>query len=137
MENKNIVSQKSKSVSGRVRYSGLSLYEIFAKVQKQIDYQSFLPADRKKVREIAMLIAEVYRLPETAIIHIDGNSLNAEMVSEVYDQLRFEHVSLVLARFDLITYNVRHVKTYLRTALYNSVFENETRLENAVRANGF
>lgn len=127
-------SYVEKSESSQVRYSGLKLYEIFAKVQKQIDYDSFLPEDHPLAREIALIISEIYRLPENADVRIGGIVLSAGMVAEAYEQLGYGNVDIVIASFKKISYPVRNVKTYLRTALYNSIFELEARLENSVRS---
>ena len=126
-----------RSESSQVGYSRLKLYEIFAKVQKQIDYDSFLPEDRQLAREIALIISEIYRLPESADVRIGGITLSAGMVAEAYEQLGYGNVDIVIASFRKISYPVRNIKTYLRTALYNSVFELEARLENSVRSGKF
>lgn len=122
------------SESSQVRSSGRKLYEIFALVQKQIDFESFLPGDRELAREISMIISEIYWLPSNSSVRIGGNTLTAGMVSEVYEQLRYENIESVIGNFQNIKYPVRHIKSYFRTALYNSVFENEARLDNSVRA---
>ena len=127
-------SYAEKSGSSQVRHSGTKLYEIFAEVQKQIDYDSFLPEDRPLAREIALIISEIYRLPENADVRIGGITLSAGMVAEAYEQLGYSNIDIVIASFKKITYPVRSIKTYLRTALYNSVFELEARLENSVRS---
>ena len=127
-------SYAEKSGSSQVGHSETKLYEIFAEVQKQIDYDSFLPEDRPLAREIALIIAEIYRLPENADVRIGGITLSAGMVAEAYEQLGYSNVDIVIASFKKITYPVRNIKTYLRTALYNSVFELEARLENSVRS---
>lgn len=127
-------SYAEKSGSSQVGHSETKLYEIFAEVQKQIDYDSFLPEDRPLAREIALIISEIYRLPENADVRIGGITLSAGMVAEAYEQLGYSNVDIVIASFKKITYPVRNIKTYLRTALYNSVFELEARLENSVRS---
>ena len=129
-------SYAEKSGSSQVGHSETKLYEIFAEVQKQIDYDSFLPEDRPFAREIALIISEIYRLPENADVRIGGISLSAGMVAEAYEQLGYGNVDIVIASFKKISYPVRNIKTYLRTALYNSVFELEARLENSVRSGG-
>lgn len=129
---KNICSYKSES--SQVRSSGRKLYEIFAEVEKQIDIESFLPPDRELAREISKIISEIYWLPPESSVRIGGDTLTAGMVAEVFGQLRFENVETVITNFQRISYPVRHIKTYFRTALYNSVFETEARLDNAVRA---
>lgn len=132
---KNIFSENSES--SQVRPSGRKLYEIFAEVQRQIDFESFLPEDRELAREIAKIISEIYWLPQESSVRIGGNTLTAGMVAEVFEELRFENIESVIRNFQNINYPVRHIKSYFRTALYNSVFENEARLDNSVRANTY
>lgn len=132
---KNICSYKSES--SQVRSSGRKLYEIFAEVQKQIDFESFPPSDRELAREISKIISEIYWLPPESSVRIGGDTLTAGMVAEVFEQLRYENIDTVIGNFQHVTYPIRHIKSYFRTALYNSVFESEARLDNAVRANTY
>ena len=129
---KNVLCENSES--SQVGFSGRKLYEVFALVQKQIDFESFLPADREIAREIAMIISEIYWLPSGCSVRIGGNALTAGMVAEVFEHLQFENIESVIRNFQNIKYPVRRIKSYFRTALYNSVFENTSRLDNSVRA---
>lgn len=136
MENKNIsvdIGMKSRSSSSQVKNSEKTLLQLFESVKTQIDYGHFDLTLRDQVRDIAMIIAEVYRLPASAAVRIDGNDLPAEMVAEVFGMITDEHVDYVLENIKTIRYQITHMKTYLRTALYNSVFEMEARTENEVR----
>lgn len=138
MENKNIsvdmnAGRKSRSPSSQVKNSEKTLLQIFEEVKKQIGYEYVVLPLRDQVRDIAMIIAEVYRLPASAAVRIDGNDLPAEMVAEVFGMITDEHVDYVLENLKAIRYQITHMKTYLRTALYNSVFEMEARTENEVR----
>lgn len=83
-------------------------------------------------REIALIIAEVLLLDDEAKIRIGGNTLSAYIVKEIYQKIAHEHVELVIGSFEKIKYEIRHKKSYIRTALYNSVFEYEMSVVNAV-----
>ena len=80
-----------------------------------------------------MIIAEVMKLPDDAAVRIAGNDLPAEMVALIFDRIEHDHVIEVMRHYQEATYEIKHTKTYLRTALYNSVFEMEARIDNEVR----
>ena len=74
-----------------------------------------------------MIIAEMYRLPPAWEVQIDGGKLPAGMVAEVYEELTEEHVQSVISEISKITHQIKFIKSYLRTALYNAVFTYTTR----------
>lgn len=114
----------------------VGLMEVMDLIKAQIELDTFSPTDKDFAQEIALIIAEVMRLPETALIRIDGNGLPAGMVQEVYAMLEREHVEGVILAYRRAKYEIRRRKTYLRTALYNSVFETESRIENEFASEG-
>lgn len=131
-----VVREKSPSESSQVQYSRLSFYELLEAVLRQIDFGAFGRGDQKQVREIAMIIAEVFRLPDSAKVRIDKNDLPVMMIAEIYGSLEHEHIEHVLDNYKKVAYEIKHPKTYLRTALYNSVFELESKIDNTLRAVG-
>ena len=114
----------------------VGLMEVMDLIKAQIELETFSSTDKDFAKEIALIIAEVMRLPETALIRIDGNGLPAGMVQEVYAMLEREHVEGVISAYRRAKYEIRRRKTYLRTALYNSVFETESRIENEFASEG-
>lgn len=114
----------------------VGLMEVMELIKDQIELDTFSSTDKDFAKEIALIIAEVMRLPETALIRIDGNGLHAGMVQEVYAMLEREHVEGVILAYRRAKYEIRRRKTYLRTALYNSVFETESRIENEFASEG-
>lgn len=112
----------------------VGLMEMLKLTKARIELESFSPSDKAFAKEIALIIAEVLRLPETAEIRIDGNKLPSSLVKEVFSMVEREHVENVMTAFRSAKYEIRHKKTYLRTALYNSVFEIESRVENEFRS---
>ena len=114
----------------------VGLMEVMELIKAQIELDTFSPSDIDFAKEIALIIAEVMRLPETASIRIDGNGIPAGMVQEVYAMLEREHVESVILAYRRAKYEIRRRKTYLRTALYNSVFETESRIENEFASEG-
>lgn len=141
-ETKNIIisfSEKSKSTSGQVQQfhraeqKSKPFYDLLADVEEQIEIECFERCDRRQAKEIALIIAEVMKLPDDAAVRIAGNDLPAEMVALIFDRIEHDHVTEVMRHYQEATYEIKHTKTYLRTALYNSVFEMEARIDNEVR----
>lgn len=127
---------KSESKSSQVKYSTLPFYRLLPIVLQQIEYEAFAPGKKARAYDIALIIAEVYKLPASASVRISGNDLPAEMVAEIFAELTSEHIEQVIENYAKAKYEITHTKTYLRTALYNSVFELSSRAENELRAIG-
>lgn len=106
--------------------------KIVSTANAQIEIEAFDSFDKKQAEEIALIIAEIYILPETASIRIAGNDLPAEMVSQIFSRLEHEHVEHVIRHYRDVKHEIKFTKTYLRTALYNSIFEIESRITNEV-----
>lgn len=104
--------------------------DMVQQAREQIDIDIFPEYDRDAAEQIARIIAEVYALPENASIRIDGVNLFAGLVAGVYDNLEYEHVSRVIENLrEAQSANVKFLKSYIRTALYNAVFEDGLRDE--------
>ena len=119
---------KSRQVSPR-----LSFREAIEKVQLQVQLRCFKPQDKEFVKEIQMNIAEVYMLGDDAPVRIAGDQLDGFIVKQVFEQIREEHVQLVIDNYSKVEYIVNYKKSYIRTALYNAVFEYEAHFTNLVR----
>lgn len=107
-----------------------SLYEILKSVRLQVEVDSFDYRRQQIANEICLNITEVLKLRPENEIKIDGAMLSVGMVQEVFSLLRNEHIQLVIEKYSKIRYKVNNKKAYLRTALYNSVFELESHYEN-------
>jgi hypothetical protein len=105
--------------------SGVSFTEVLDKVKVQIDIDCFADRDAQFADEISYIIAEVMKLDPECDIRIEGAARTAGMVQEVYSKIEHEHVQQVIDTFRAITHEIKNKKAYLRTALYNSVFELE------------
>ena len=121
-------------VSSRHVSSRLSFSEAVSKVRDQIDVRSFHVTQRDLAKEILNIIAEVYLLKDEAQIRIAGEMLEAYVVKEVFEQLDAEHVQLVIENFSKVERIVNFKRGYLRTALYNSVFEINAHYLNQVKS---
>lgn len=108
------------------------LGEVIREVRKQVELESFGYRDKKFAGDLCVIIAEVYWLAERGegSVRIEGSPLPYRLVGDIYRFLRGEHLEQVMARYRTVQYEVRNVKAYLRTALYNAVFELEGQGEN-------
>ena len=138
MENKKIVSHAGgiEMKNQSPGQSPVGLMDVLELIKAQIELDTFSLSDKSFAKEIALIIAEVMRLPESAEIRIEGNRFPAKMVQEVYSMLERENVQAVITAYRKAKYVIQHKKTYLRTALYNSVFETESRIENEFSSEG-
>ena len=128
--------QKSLSTSGQVKDSlrklvqSWAFHDVLSYVCDLIEIECFDKADRPFAESIANIIAEVLILPEDAPVRISGYNLSAKTVALIFLDITHEHVAGVMQRFRTVNYKIKHLKTYLRTALYNSFFEFEADVEN-------
>ena len=125
-----ILEQRSQdSVTG-----GKSLTETLEKVMRQIEYHCFTDLRRNRIdpfyKELCLVIAEVLVLNPESTLKINGVLMYAPVVQEVYLQLHNDHVRLVFQNFHSVSTRIYNKKAYLRTALYNVVFELESNYIN-------
>ncbi len=104
---------------------------VLDQVRSQLDIDSLLEVDLQ-TDELCYIIAETLLLSPTVEIKIAGNKMSAGIVQEIYSLLRWDHIALVKENLSKITYEINHMKTYLRTALYNSFFELESTTQNRI-----
>lgn len=112
----------------QIRQFGTAL----AAVREQIEVETMPLQDRAQAEEIARIIAEVMCLAPDSEISIGGEKIPADLVSEIFFRIDGERVKEVIHRYREATYKITHPKSYLRTALYNSVFDFEASIENKV-----
>lgn len=103
----------------------------FAEVQ--IELNAIDERQRAQARELCYIIAEVYLMNPDAPIRISGELLDGHVVQQVFHEITADHVMLVIENFSRNTYAIKNKKAYLRTSLYNSVFELEASIENDFR----
>jgi hypothetical protein len=130
LENKkNNCAEKNQSVR-------LSFDEILLRTKTQIEYQSLREQNagqaEGQLKEICFIISEIYLFYPDDRIKIAGELLPAHAVQEIFGQLTAEHIEMVLNNFSRQTHLIKNKKAYLRTALYNSVFEFESDVANTV-----
>lgn len=106
----------------------LSFKEAITKAEDQIGFHEYSRQHRCYgiMHDMCRAMAEIYMMPPHAKVRINGEELEAEMVAEVLEQVtedmaveRAEELLEVIA-------GVTCLKAYLRSALYNKVFEFES-----------
>jgi len=116
----NSAFEESASKSCRVDET---LGEAIARCLEQISYESISKEDKDIARELCLIMAEVRRLAQKEYIKIDKAYHTAEDVSKVFEFITKEHIDNVIRKNSERNYAVKYRKAYLRTLLYNSVFE--------------
>lgn len=93
-------------------------------------------SDRSLGREIALIINEVLRLDADRVpfIRIGGEDKPTDEVQSVYCLFEREHAELVIEQVKKIQTPIKFKKAYIRTMVYNSVFEIETHYQLMVNA---
>lgn len=120
---------KSHSQSqGRV----VEFLKVLEDVKIQVEAHAFESEDAKMVETLCRNMATVFQLPKGQLITIGGEKKSAEQVQAIYSLIKHENIEHIIISFQEIKYKVKHITTYLRTALYNSVFESSAFWENRV-----
>ena len=112
-----------------------SMFKTMEQVMRQVEYHCFASTRFKWIdplfKELCLVIADVLVMDSNAVITINGSKTPAYLVQEVYGKLNNDHLRLVFSNFKNVSYPVYNKKAYLRTVLYNSVFELEAHSVNA------
>lgn len=124
--------QNSIDVNVPSRPSCPSFREAIEYAEGQIEIQCFDKHEVAQAREICAIIAEVMLMRPDVPIKIAGELLDSTLVKQVFKEISAEHVRLVIRNFNGVTGLIRNKRAYLRTALYNSVFELEAHYRNLV-----
>lgn len=129
MEKTNALRCKSQSVRP-------SFDEVLEQVKEQIAIDCVPFEQILQAEELAAIIAEVLRLRPEDKLRVDGVMHPAADVQAVYAKLENEHIMHVIETYNEIPYPIRSPKMYLRTALYNAVFELNNAGANLYAATG-
>ena len=118
--------------------NGLSIFNMLDRVMLQVEYHCFADLRLKRIdplyKDLCFIIAEVLVLGRDVPIKINGALLPARLVQDVYSQLNNGHIRIVFDNFHNVSQRVHNKKAYLRTALYNVVFEIESHFVNSLVA---
>lgn len=116
----------------------LSFREAITKAEDQIGFREY---SRQQscygiLHDMCRAMAEIYMMPPHAKVRINGEELEAEMVAEVLEQVTAEMAEIRAEELRETIAGVTNIKAYLRSALYNKVFEFEAadvKLEEQVK----
>jgi len=115
---------------------GQLISKTLQQVMGQVEYHCFASLRFNWVdplyKELCLIIAETLLLSPDSVIKINGSNISASLAQEVFSQLRNDHVRLVFENFNKVSARVYNKKAYLRTALYNAVFELESSSVNDI-----
>ena len=100
-----------------------SFREAFRRAAEQVELHCCEPTETEPFRELCYIIAEVYMLDPYSRIKIADETFDADLVQDIFGELELDHLRLVYHNFRDQTKLIRNKRAYLRTALYNSVFE--------------
>lgn len=103
-----------------------SFAEVLQGVRESVEIECFDGRNRKFAEELCLIIAEIHRLPLGTSVRIGGDDLPIDLVRDVYLGLRNEHIAAVIEKYSRIRYPIKYKKTYIRTALYAQIFEQES-----------
>ena len=106
----------------------LSFKEAITKAEDQIGFHEYSRQHRCYgiLHDMCRAMAEVYMMPPRTKIRINGEELEAEMVAEVLEQVTQEMAEERADELRETIAGVTCLKAYLRSALYNKVFEFES-----------
>lgn len=90
------------------------------------------PSNIRLYMQMCKIITEVLRKNGNDDIRIDGQTVKASKVQEIFRQIGSDELRYVAENVCAVDYKIKFIKAYLTTALYNSVFESELGLMNSV-----
>jgi hypothetical protein len=103
-------------------------------VMQQVDYHCFADIHTRRTdplyKELCLIIAEVFLLEPESVINVNGAPTPMRLVQDIYMHLRTDHIQIVFTNFQNVAFRIYNKKAYLRTALYNVVFEIESHYAN-------
>ncbi len=113
----------------------LSFREAMSAAEEQVMLNEYFePDDRPHAREVCRVMAEVYMMNPAATVKVCEEEREAGMVAEVFRELTPEDVQGVVDKIHAgALQNVRNPRAYMRTMLYNEVFEADIKAFESVR----
>ncbi len=113
--------------------------EAMSQAAKQINLDGFLQRgddgwvqgpDYQMARTLCMVMAEIYMAAPRYVFYVGGIAMTAEQAQAVYAELTSEHVETVIRKIRQSKgKTVKYQRPYLRTMLYNMVFEYEAQTQ--------
>ncbi|MFQ8919288.1 DUF6017 domain-containing protein [Blautia massiliensis (ex Durand et al. 2017)] len=88
-------------------------------VADQIGYDESLHDDF--VENLLLLMVEVLNMPDDGLIRVNQSNQKAKVVKKRFKQIRYKHIEYVKLVFSEFTGEISSIRSYLITALFNSV----------------
>lgn len=106
----------------------VSFREAIGRAEEQVGFCRMEYRDKLRplVHDMCRVMAEVYMARPSAVMVVAGESMEAGMIAEVFAELTEEHVMRLASQLYEGWAFVAHPRAYLRSALYNAVFEFES-----------
>ena len=103
----------------------VSFREAIGRAEEQVGFCRMEYRDKLRplVHDMCRVMAEVYMARPSVVMVVAGESMEAGMIAEVFAELTEEHVMHLASRLYEGWELVAHPRAYLRSALYNAVFE--------------
>lgn len=108
-----------KNNDGKDRMDNTSRNEYLGIIRKNIDYDYLPQKERKTTDQLIELMLDVI-CSNKSTIRVNGEELSHDAVKKRFLQLGYEHIDYVLLALKRNTSNVKNIRSYLITALYNS-----------------
>ena len=133
-------SEVSQEVSGGYRPT---FREAMSMAGKQIEIDGFCSwgtdggwvqgPDYQLARTLCMVMAEIYMAAPRYVFYVGGIAMEAAQIREVYGELTFRHIEAVILKIRQSKgKTVKYQRPYLRTMLYNVVFEYEAQTQGGM-----
>lgn len=88
-------------------------------VADQIGYDESLHDDFAE--NLLLLMVEVLNMPDDGLIRVNQSNQKAKVVKKRFKQIRYKHIEYVKLVFSEFTGEISSIRSYLITALFNSV----------------
>lgn len=137
-------------VNGARSASGISparrptLREAMSIAAKQIDLDGFMQGIGEKItmgpdyqlaKTLCLVMAEVYMTDPTYVLYVCGMQMPAKQAQDVYLELTGDHIECLVRKIQQRKSKaVQYQRPYLRTMLYNVVFEYEAQTQAGISA---
>jgi len=114
------------------------------KVKAQVEYETLgelvitssgerIIYENNQANELCRIITETLLINPDTEINVNGEKKPAFIVQEVFIMLTGAHLEFVIDNFNKKRELVKNISAYLRTSLYNSVFELNSHYKNQVQ----
>jgi hypothetical protein len=118
--------------------------EAMSRAAKQVSLDGFtqiagnslvMGADYQLAKTLCMVMAEVYMAEPSYVVYCCGVQMPAEQVQAVYSELTGDHIECLIRKIKKSRGKaVKYQRPYLRTMLYNAVFELEAQTQAGMDA---